>query len=110
MSLKQRIKRFSAERWNIGFIENDLNSILCGEEIKVSWLIHDYKDSWFADPFILDINESEITVLVEEFPKQINKGRISKLTIDRRTCELKRLDVVVELPTHLSFPVIIRSS
>jgi len=110
MSLKQKIKRFSAERWNIGFIENDLNSIFCGDEIKVSWLIHDYKDSWFADPFILDINESEITVLVEEFPRQINRGRITKLTIDNQTYELKRLDVVVELPTHLSFPVIIRSS
>lgn len=45
MSIKQIVRKRTSERWNIGFIENDLNSILCGDEIKVSWLIHDYKDS-----------------------------------------------------------------
>ncbi len=110
MSLKQRIKNFSSERWNIGFIQNDLDSILRGDEIKVNWLKHGYKDSWFADPFILGINESEILVLVEEFPREINKGRISKLTINKYTYELKKLEVVEELSTHMSFPVIMSSS
>lgn len=110
MSLKQRIKRFSAEKWNIGFIRNELKGILDGDSINVSWLKHKAKDSWFADPFILDVNESEIIILVEEFPKATNKGRITKLTIDKASFELKKNDVVLELPTHLSFPLIIRSS
>lgn len=109
MSIKQRIKSFSSERWNIGFIKTGLKTILQSDEIVVDWVKHDYRDSWFADPFILDITETELIMLVEEFPRQTNRGRISKLTIDKQTLELKRLDVVAELSTHMSFPFIIRS-
>lgn len=109
MSIKSKIKTFSGERWNIGFIRNDIDSILRGDEIKIDYLTHKYhKYSWFADPFILDVTDNEIICLVEEFYKPIKRGRISKLTIDKISFELRGLDVVLELPTHLSFPVIIR--
>lgn len=108
MTLHERIKRFSDEVWNVGFMENSLDSVINGDEVKVNWIKHDCKDSWFADPFILDVSDKEIVLLVEEFYKPIYRGRISRLTIDRATNELRHLDVVLELPTHLSFPVIIR--
>ena len=76
--------------------------------LQVKWLKHACKKSWFADPFILDVTDEEIHVLVEEFYKPIRRGRISRLVIDRETCEFKLSDVVLELPTHLSFPAIIR--
>lgn len=106
--IKEYIKRYCDERWNIGFIQNSLDNILQGEDIRVQWVEHDYKNSWFADPFILDVTDTDIIVLVEEFPKNIYRGRISKLTIDRRSYQLKKMDTVKELPTHMSFPVIIR--
>lgn len=80
-----------------------------GEEIRVKWLIHSCKKSWFADPFILDATGDEIHVLVEEYYKPIQRGRISRLVIDKLTYELKQKDVVLELPTHLSFPAIRRN-
>lgn len=106
--IKELVKSYSDETWNIGFIQNDLADILDGEPLQVKWLKHACKKSWFADPFILDVTDEEIHVLVEEFYKPIRRGRISRLVIDRETCEFKLSDVVLELPTHLSFPAIIR--
>ena len=108
MNIKDIIKKFSAETWNIGFIQNDLESILQGEQLQVRWVKHSYKKSWFADPFILDVTDAEIHVLAEEFYEPIQRGRIVRLVIDKESYELKRKDVVLELPTHLSFPAIIR--
>ena len=108
MNIKEFIKQYSAETWDIGFIQNSLGEILQGNEIEVRWMKHKLKDSWFADPFIMDIDDKEIHVLAEEFYKPINRGRIARLIIDRNTLELKHKDVVLEQPTHLSFPAIIR--
>lgn len=108
MWLRNFIKRFSDERWNVGFMENDLESVMRGDEIKVNWVKHQCRQSWFADPFILEVSNKKIELLVEEFYKPIYRGRISKLTIDRITNKLENIDVVLQLPTHLSFPVIIR--
>lgn len=108
MNIKEFIKQYSAETWDIGFIQNSLDEILQGNEIEVRWMKHKLKDSWFADPFIMDIDDKEIHVLAEEFYKPINRGRIARLIIDRNTLELKHKDVVLEQPTHLSFPAIIR--
>ena len=108
MSLKTIIKNYSSETWNIGFIQNSLESVLRGEPLQVKWVKHQYKKSWFADPFILDVTDTEIHVLVEEFYEPIQRGRIARLIIDRNTYELKKSDLVLELPTHLSFPAIIR--
>lgn len=109
MSLRSIIKSFSSERWNIGFIQNDIDSILNGAPLTVEWVKHNYKKSWFADPFILEVTDDEIHVLVEEFYKPIERGRISRLIVDKNSYELKHKDVVLELPTHLSFPVILRN-
>lgn len=108
MFLKTQIKKLTDERWNVGFIQNSTENIINGEAIDVKWIIHKYKNSWFADPFVLEVTEKEIILLVEEFYRPINRGRISKLTIDRITNVLLKCDVILELPTHLSFPLIIR--
>ena len=54
MSLRTFVKGLTSECWNIGFINNSLESILRGDTISVSWLKHTNKDRWFADPFILN--------------------------------------------------------
>ena len=108
MFIKTQIKKLTEERWNVGFVQNSVNDVINGCAIDVKWIKHKLKDSWFADPFVLNVTENEIILLVEEFYKPINRGRISKLTIDKKTNELLRCDVILELPTNLSFPVIIR--
>lgn len=108
MSLKECIKTITAERWNIGVIQNSLDGIVKGNDIDVRWINHKSKQSWFADPFILDVTDDEIILLVEEYYKPIGKGRISKLRVARNTQKLLNCEVVLELPTHLSFPYIFR--
>ena len=110
MRLKEIVKSLTPEFWNIGFIQNSLESILQGGQLQVKWMKHDCKKCWFADPFILEVTDEEIHVLAEEFYQPIERGRIARLILDRRTYELKRKDVVLELPTHLSFPAIIRKN
>jgi hypothetical protein len=79
-----------------------------GEHFKTNWLRHHDKNCWYADPFILDVTESEIVVLVEEFQYVNQKGQISELIVDKKTYELKEKNILLEMNTHLSFPAILR--
>lgn len=102
-------KYATCNKWNIGFIEDSLDTILDPDRpVTIHWMKHNEKKSWFADPFILGIDDAHIYILVEEFYYPIERGRISKLTINRNTYQLEKIDVILELPTHLSFPAIIR--
>ena len=111
MKLKDRLIHYIKDtKYNIGFIDGDLKDIIEGiQPIKVNWLNHPYKDRWFADPFILDVTDNEIWVLVEEWYDPIQRGRISKLIIDKQTYKLKDILVLLELDSHLSFPAIRRA-
>ena len=111
MTLKDHLIHYIKDtKYNIGFIDGNLKDIIEGiQPIKVNWLNHPYKDRWFADPFILDVTDKEITVLVEEWYDPIQRGRISKLIIDKQTYKLKDILVLLELDSHLSFPAIRRA-
>jgi hypothetical protein len=97
--------------WNIGFIETDLNSLFNNSFTieNVKWL-KDKKDRFFADPFILDVTDSIIEVLVEEYIYSKHKGTITLLEIQKGTYELIDEKVLLDLPTHLSFPFIFREN
>ncbi len=94
--------------WNIGFVDFNPESILKQEKLGIRWMKHQYKDRWFADPFVLSVTEQEIVLLVEEFYYPSNRGRIARLVIDRENMELKSSDCLLELDSHLSFPAIFR--
>ena len=104
MNLRSFIKRFSNSRWDIGIITTPIEDILNGNEIEVSWITHRYKDSWFADPFVLQETDDELVLLAEEFYKPINRGRISKLWVDKNNLTIEKKIVILELNSHLSFP------
>lgn len=102
------LKKLSLFHYNIGFFDYDSDFLLQGK-MHVHWTKHPYKDRFFADPFILDVTDNEIKILVEEFPYQEWKGKISLLTIGRGDYELKSKKTLLELDTHLSFPFIYRT-
>lgn len=108
MNFKKIYRRFTDRHWTIGFLENSLDSILSGESLRVNWLKHNYNDRWFADPFILDVGNNFIYLLVEEYYMPISRAYISKLTINKNTYELVKTEPVLKLQTHLSYPAIIR--
>lgn len=100
----------TSTKYNIGFADNKLEDIINGDAIRVNWMNHSYKDRWFADPFILDVTDEYYIILVEEWYDLINKGRISKLTIDRKDYALNEIKTILELDSHLSFPFIQREN
>ena len=106
MNLIRKIyKELTSVHWEIGFLDNTLEGIVNGEELKLTLVTHNYPNSWFADPFILEVTDDIIIVLVEEVTKKIRKGRITKLVIDRRTNHVVEKKIILERSGHLSFPI-----
>lgn len=106
--LRNFINYAAKSHWNIGFVEDSLNSVFHSVNLSVHWLKHFYKNRWFADPFILNVDDNYVTILVEEYNYSIDRGRIAKLIVDRTNYTLREMKVILDLPTHLSFPVIFR--
>ena len=107
--IKRVYKYCVKHKWEIGFVKNSIEDILAGQRLEVWWVKHDYKDRWFADPFILSVDNNYITLLVEEFYDPIRLGRIAKLVIDKKSHRIISNQLVLQLDTHLSFPAIIRN-
>ena len=108
MSLFSKI---TSSRWDIAFLDESLHDVVLGKTLHFNELNNPYKNEcWFADPFILDVTETDIYVLVEEMPQNTNKGCISKLTIDKAKWTITNKEVILEEPWHLSFPFIIREN
>lgn len=95
-------------KWNIGFITNSLDDILSDKPITIKIMSHKCNTSWFADPFIYDVTENYIILLVEEYYYPINRGRIARLFVDIKSFELIKKETVLEINSHLSFPSIFR--
>lgn len=106
--LKEIIKFFSTKKYEVGFFEGNIDQLSFSD---ICWLdSSDYKDGWFADPFILSVDNDKVELLVEEYSYDKCIGRISKLIIERRNklYLLKSILPLLQLETHLSFPYIIR--
>lgn len=100
---------YKKKKYELAFIEAIDGTRLHEGKWKVHKVHNPYvKDKWFADPFILSYDDNIIEVLVEEMDYGLNKGRIAKLTIDRITYTIQSLDILLDIPTHLSFPAIMR--
>ncbi|MAB95069.1 MAG: hypothetical protein CMC98_03075, partial [Flavobacteriales bacterium] len=106
--LKFIYEELTMSKWNIGFTGNSPDLILTSKKPRIKYLKHDYKNKWFADPFILNMTENEIDLLVEEYDNKIKKGRIAKLVISRNNLRLISMKIVLDLESHLSFPAIYR--
>lgn len=91
--------------WTIGFSDRKNIEKLRFQDIK--W-VKRQKGEWFADPFILDYDDKTISVLVEYVVNPDPIGKIAKFVIDRNTLGILSKQIILSLPTHLSFPAIIR--
>lgn len=105
--VKNWLDRLSSRKWTVGIVEGGIDEVF-GDNMQIRWLKHQYKDRWFADPFILDIDDDSIVLLVEEYIYQQKKGRIAKLVVDRNEMCVVDNQTLLETPLHLSFPVILR--
>lgn len=101
--------RLTVNKWQIGFPQASLEDIAeGGGKFRIETLKEVPSDRWFADPFILEVTPTHIILLVEEFLNSSRKGRLARLTVSRKNYVLERNDTLLELDTHLSFPMIVR--
>lgn len=101
---------FAADKWDLGIVETRLEDITTGQAIRVHKVKHKYRGHWFADPFILDVSDSTISILVEDYEYSRGIGVISKLVIDMSRNIVLQRDVILQKDTHLSFPFILRQN
>lgn len=106
MIIKNILNRFRILTYNIGFIKKDINKLFESgiEENDIFWLKHNYKDRFFADPFLWKIDADYFYILVEEYLFKEEKGKITLLTVDKTTFTLVKKDIIIEEDFHLSFP------
>ena len=115
MSWLKSIRPLGQSKWAIGFVHGGLPSIMDGVSqnedcrLKIDW-VKMPDDRWYADPFVLDVTDEEILLLVEDYAYEIRKGVISLLHIDRASMEITSRKVLLEKPWHLSFPAIWRKN
>lgn len=99
-------KKFLIQTYNIGIIRKPIKQVISNGIGKgeITWLKHNYKDRFFADPFLIDEDDRNYYILVEEFLFWEEKGKITLLTVDKDTFSLIDRKVIIEEKTHLSFP------
>ena len=108
MKIIQKIKNLGNACWALGFVRGGMQAVMEPDHLDVDW-VKMPKDRWFADPFVLDVTDAEILLLVEDYGYDTRKGIISLLHINRATMEIMSRKVILETPTHLSFPAIWRT-
>ena len=101
------LRRVIQPRWRIGIVENSLEGIVNGEELRVQWPSNPFHDRWFADPFVLSVNENEVTLLVEDYRYKDDRGRISRIIVDMERNSIVSCKTILD-GGHYSFPAILR--
>lgn len=103
MTLRQLIR----PRWRIGIVDNSLEGIVGGEELRVQWPANPFHDRWFADPFIVSVKDNEVKLLVEDYRYVDDIGRISRIIVDMERNSIVSCKAVL-VGRHFSFPAIMR--
>ena len=95
--------------WSIGILDNTIEDVVEGNPLQLKRIENPYDDRWWADPFVLDVTQDYIIILVEEvFYKETEIGHITQLKVDRSSLKVLSVETILELDTHLSFPCILR--
>lgn len=110
MSIRSVVHKLKFNKWNLAFVEESLDNIVRSKRIKIHYMKGNNRKQWFADPFILDVTSDRIICLVEELSYDTMKGRIAKIEIDRNNYKLTSIKILLDFPTHLSFPFIFREN
>ncbi len=103
MSLKKIKHMLEESEWKLGILLNGFDDL---KAKRIKWISNGiYTNKWFADPFILDFDDKQIIILAEEFDYSVHRGRIARLAIDRQTWTIVDCKILLDLKTHLSFPM-----
>lgn len=100
-------RQLQESAWLLGICESGYDDLKAG---RIHWIDNgEYKGKkWFADPFILNYDDKQVTLLVEEFDYKVHRGRIARLYVDRNSWKVIDCKIILDIDTHLSFPMIWR--
>jgi len=101
------IRKCELLKYNIAFVDCNYEDLLSAKTFDYHLLKHK-ESNWFADPFVLDVEDNVITLLVEEFNYKKWRGEITKLLVDSKSYKLIKKESILKLSFHLSYPVIKR--
>ncbi len=105
MSFKDKL--FLLGIWNIGVVESGIEDVFNNPaKMKIRWIKHHYRDRIFADPFLYNQDSNYYYFLVEEHIFYETKGKISLLTVDKKTMKLVNKKIILNEDYHLSYPYI----
>lgn len=111
MKAVQYLRKLTKPFYIIGYLPYRDNFQSAVDFSKIQWIkFPNYKKNWVADPFLFSISDNTIEILVEEMREDESKGRLSKLYIDRKTGKLLDKKVILDLPSHLSFPIFLKEN
>lgn len=111
--LKKAFPHPLKDAYYIGFLTKDELSLPIVERYsKIKWIdVRDYeKEGWFADPFILSVNENIVELFAEEMVYSTGRGIIAYLKVDLNTCRILEKKTMLDLDSHLSFPIYIEEA
>ncbi len=107
--MKRFFDKFILGVWNVGIIENSADELLKSEgDYKIRWMRHNYRDRFFADPFLYKADDDYYYILAEEYPFYTSVGFISLLKIRRSDMQLVEKKKIISDGTHFSYPFISR--
>ena len=99
--------KFILRVWNVGVVETGIENIFKRPgSMKIRWVKHKYRDRFFADPFLLGQDRHYYYILVEEYIFCEEKGRITCLTVDKKTMDLVNREIILNEERHLSYPFV----
>lgn len=104
--IKSRLLHYTWDLAYGAYHDDILRNGLCGEEVRI--VRNPYKKKWFADPFIYTEDECFLQLFVEEFDRDVKRGRIARIKIDKSNDSIVDCSIILDKPTHLSFPAIYR--
>ena len=101
------VNKFKIMTYNVGFVRRSIWDIMTDGKLAegdIIWLKHNYKDRYFADPFLIREDSRNYYILVEEYTFWEEIGKISLLVVDKKSYSLVARKIVIDEPWHLSFP------
>lgn len=109
-----RVNRFFSHplknAYYIGFLtENELSLPVKERYARIKWMdVQHYEDEgWFADPFLFSVNDDFFELFAEEMIYKTGRGVLVYLKVDRQSFEVLEKKTILDLETHLSFPIYI---
>lgn len=101
---------FWREHWDIAVFRGSVDDFIEGrvKQENLNWLFSDFKDSFCADPFLLEVG-NKAYLFFEEFEYKKQKGRImvsELLESENGKLDVSSPEVVFDSEKHLSYPFV----